>query len=187
MILDFKSKIIIILSILLAILLWLYFAKEEVIKTVTKTVTKYDTIVNTIDNTKPQQISKITIRVTDTIKQNDTITKIVFRNKLVNKYNYVDTFENGTINETILADTIYKRDVKLTTFNKETETETIKTVVKSSFYVGGMITSELDKTIINTSVNGYYTHKNKFLLTAGLGYGIQTNKPTANIGFAIKF
>ena len=182
-----KNKIILIISIALCIVLWLYFAKEETIKVVTKTVTKYDTIVNTIDNTKPQQISKITIRVTDTIKQNDTITKIVFRNKLVNKYNYVDTFENGTINETILADTIYKRDVKLTTFNKETTTETTKTVVKSAFYIGGMITSELDKTIVNTSVNAYYTHKNKFLLNTGLGYGIQTNKPTVNIGIAIRF
>lgn len=187
MLIGIKNKIIFALTIILCIVLWLYFAKEEVTNVVTKTVTKYDTITNVIDNTKPNEIKKITIRVTDTIKQNDTITKIIYRNKLVNKYHYVDTFENGIIESNILADTIYRRDVKLTTFNK-TETTTIeKTIIKSSFYIGGMVNSNFDKSINNASINAYYTHKNKFLLTTGLGYGINTDKPNINIGIAFKF
>ena len=182
-----KNRIIFILSLVLCIVLWLYFAKEETIKEVTKTVTKYDTITNTIDNTKPQQIKEVTIKITDTIKESDTITKIVYKDKIVKKFQYKDTLSNGVLNSTILADNIYSRKIQLTTFNKETTKETVKTVVKSSFYVGGMITSDLNKSIVNTSINTYYTHKNKFLLNAGLGYGIKTDKPTVNIGFAIRF
>jgi hypothetical protein len=182
-----KNKLNIVLIISIGILLWLYFSKEVVEKEVIKTVIKYDTIINTIDNTKPQKIKKVYIRITDTIKESDTITKIVYKDKEVNKYTYRDTLKNGVLTSTILADNIYKRDITLQTFNK-TETTTItKTVFKSTLYVGGMITSDLDKSLNNASINVYYTHRNKFLITGGLGYGIKTDKPTINIGAAIKF
>ena len=176
-----KTNLILIITIL--VLAWLYFAKEDVISV--KTVTKYDTITNTIDNTKPTQIKRIIIKTTDTIKENDTVTKIVYKDKEVKEYKYKDSLKNGVVNETIIADNIYKRDIKLTTFN---ETKTItKTVVKSALYLGGTITSDFDKSINNASLNAYYTHKNKFLITTGLGYGIKTDKPNVNVGIAIKF
>jgi hypothetical protein len=182
-----KSKINIILIIVVGVLLWLYFYKEVVEKEVVKTVVKYDTIINTIDNTKPQQIKKVYIRITDTIKESDTITKIVYKDKEVNKYTYKDTLKNGVLTSIILADNIYKRDITLQTFNKTEKTTITKTVFKSALYVGGMITSDLDKSLSNASMNVYYTHRNKFLLTGGLGYGIKTDKPTVNIGLAFKF
>jgi len=182
-----KNKIITTLAISLSIILWLYFTKEETIKTVTKTEIKYDTITNTIDNTKPNKITRITIRVADTVKENDTITKIIYKDKLVNRFQYTDVFENGIVDSDIVADTIYQRNVKLTTFNKTETTTVTNTLFKSSLYVGGMLTSDFNKSISNVSINAYYTHRNKFLLTTGLGYGIDTDKPTVNVGLAFRF
>jgi len=181
------NRLNIILIVVIGILLWLYFSKEVVEKEVIKTEIKYDTIINTIDNTKPQKIKKVYIRLIDTIKESDTITKIVYKDKEVNQYKYKDSLENGIIESTILADNIYKRDVTLQTFNKTETTNITKTIFKSSLYFGGMITSDLDKSLNNASINVYYTHRNKFLLTGGLGYGMKTDKPTVNIGLAFKF
>ena len=72
--------------------------------------------------------------------------------------------------------------------NVITETTTVtNTLFKSSLYVGGMLTSDFNKSISNVSINAYYTHRNKFLLTTGLGYGIDTDKPTVNVGLAFRF
>lgn len=182
-----KDKIIIGLSIALAVVLWLYFAQEETIKEVEVTKIVYKTITDTIDNTKPTKIDKIVIKTIDTIKESDTITKIVYKDLKVNKYVYKDSLKNGVIDATIVADNIYDRKVKLTTFNKETETTVTKTVVKSTLYFGVGVTTEFDRSINNASINAYYTHKNRFLLTGGLGYGVKSETPTVNLGVAFKF
>ena len=122
-----KTRNILILVILLAISFYIGFKSNKVEIVKTNTVTKIDTITNVIDNTKPTKIEKVFIKVPDTITvtKNDTvkIDRVVFKDKQVNKYTYVDTVKNGRLEATILADTIYKRDIKLTTFNKETTTD----------------------------------------------------------------
>jgi hypothetical protein len=177
----FKNKIIAILIILLVVISYLYFERED--KIITKVETKYDTITKVIDNTKPQSIRKIYIKITDTIDKNDTITKIIYKKKEVKKYRYKDTLKNGIITSTILADNIYKRDVKLKTFNKTTIIT--KERFKSQLYFGGSVILNNDKSVLNTSINGYYTHKNKWLLGAGVGYSYK--QPNVTLTFAIKF
>ena len=181
------KKIIIILSVALGIVLWLYFAKEGV-ETI-KTVTTYDTITKVIDNTKPTKIEKVYIKVVDTIYKTKTVnlvvTDTVYKDKEVKKYTYKDSLPNGELTSIIYADNIYKRDIKLKTFNKNEKT-TIK-LYKSVFYVGGGIMSDFDKRLDNVYISGYYTHKNKFLLGLGYGYSATLEKPTLNFQLAFKF
>ncbi|WP_299527449.1 hypothetical protein [uncultured Lutibacter sp.] len=182
-----QNKLNIFLIISLAIILWLYFAKSEVVKEVTKIEIKYDTITKIVDNTKPNKIEKVFIKVPEVIIQNDTITKVIYKNKEVQKYHYKDTLQNGVLESTILADNIYKRDIKLTTFNKETTTKTVKTIVKSELYFGTIFTISPTKQLENTSVNAFYTHKNKWLITGGVGYNFYENNPNISIGVGFKF
>ena len=89
--------------IFIIVLLYLYFSKPEIVKTVTKTEVKYDTIKKIIDNTKPQSIKKVYIRIKDTIKESDTVTKVIYKDKEVNKYTYKDTLQNGVLESTIFC------------------------------------------------------------------------------------
>ncbi len=179
-----KDKIIIALSIALAILLYLYLSKDEVIKEVTKTEIRIDTITKVIDNTKPTEIKRVVIRVPVEVIKTDTITKVIYKDKEVTRYKYIDSLTNGIIKSIILADNIYKRDVTLKTFNKTITTETIRTVVKSDLYFGGMITLGQNKSVLNKSLNVFYTHKGKWLITGGFGY---SDVPNISFGIALKF
>jgi hypothetical protein len=168
--------------IAIIVLLYLYFSKPEIVKTITKTEVKYDTITKIIDNTKPQSIKKVYIRIKDTIKQYDTITKVVFKDKLVNKYTYVDTLQNGFLESTIFADMIYKRNIKLTTFNKSTTTETTNTIIKSNLFIGTDV--NFSNYVHSLSVNAYYVHKDKWLAKLGIG---SDGKPFYTIGVGFNF
>ena len=182
-----KNKLNILLVISLGIVLWMYLTKEVVAKEVTKTVTLYDTITKIVDNTKPTEVKKVYIKVADTIVKNDTITKVIYKDKEVNQYKYTDTLQNGILESTILADKIYKRDIKLTTFNKNTTTNTVKTIVKSELYFGSIFMFSPTKELENTSINAFYTHKNKWLITGGVGYNSIEKKPNISLGIALKF
>ena len=175
-----KDKIPYIIAI--ALLLYLYFSKPEIVKSVTKTEIKFDTITKVIDNTKPQSIKKVYIKLTDTIKLSDTITKVVFKDKLTNKYTYRDTLENGVLESTIFADNIYKRNIKLTTFNKTTTTETTNTIIQSNLFFGAEF--NFSNTLHGGSINAYYVHKDKWLLKGGLGYD---TKPFVVLGVGFNF
>ena len=175
-----KKHIIYIIAI--ALLLYLYFSKPEIVKSVTKTEIKYDTITKVVDNTKPQSIKKVYIRISDTIKQSDTITKVVFKDKLVNKYEYKDTLQNGVLESTIFADNIYKRNIKLTTFNKTTTTETTNTIVKSNLFIGTEF--NFSNYLHSGSINLYYVHKDNWLVKIGLG---SDGKPFYTVGVAFNF
>lgn len=181
------KKIIIILSVALSVVLWLYFAKDGV-ETI-KIVTTYDTITKIINNTKPTKIEKVYIKVVDTIYRTKTVnlvvTDTVYKDKEVKKYTYKDSLPNGELTSIIYADNIYRRDIKLKTFNK-TEITTIK-LYKSVFYFGGGIVSDFGKRVDNVYISGYYTHKNKFLIGLGYGYSITAQKPTLNFQLAFKF
>lgn len=180
-----NNKLVLGLAIALAIMLWLFFMKPDIVKEVVTTVVKYDTITKTVDNTKPTEIKKVTIRLTDTIFVNDTIRKVVFKDKIVSQYKYKDSLENGVVEATILADTIYKRDIKLTVFNKTTTTEIVRTVVQSKFYVGSNMQFDKANGMTFASANLYYTHKNKWMVGAGYGYNFQFEKPQFSITLAI--
>ena len=177
-----KTTIILILSILLLIMSYLYFKKQP--ETV-KIVTSYDTITKIIDNTKPSVVRKIYIKVPKIVeKTTNSVSTIdtIYVNKEVQKYTYKDTLQNGVLESTILADNIYKRDIKLTTFNKNT---TI-TKVQSSLYFGSIV-NVYDRSILNISSNAFYTHKNKWLITGGVGFNTINNKINYSIGVGFKF
>lgn len=182
-----KTRNIITFIILLLLSFYIGFKSNKVEVVKTKTVTKIDSITNAIDNTKPTKIEKVFIKVSDTIKvtKKDTIKvdRVVFRDKELNKYTYIDTFKNGRLEATILADTIYKRDIKLTTFNKETKTDNF--IIPSNIMLG--VDTNINKGIQQTSLNLYYIHKDKWLLKGGLGYDLVNQNSFYSFGIAFKF
>ena len=171
--------------IAIIILALLYFNKPEIVKTKTETKIKYNTITKIIDNTKPTKIEKVFIKLTDTIRLNDTIEKVVFKDIEVNKYTYLDSLSNGVLNSVILADNIYKRDIKLTTFDKETETTVTNYIVKSNLWIGTSL--NINKSIESQTLKLYYQHKDKFILNGGIGYSFVNKNTYYSVGFAIKF
>jgi hypothetical protein len=168
--------------IFIIVLLYLYFSKPEIVKTVTKIETKYDTITKIIDNTKPQSIKKVYIRIKDTIKESDTVTKVIYKDKEVNKYTYKDTLQNGVLESTIFADMIYKRNIKLTTFNKTTTTETTNTIIQSNLFLGTDV--NFSNYVHSLSLNLYYVHKDKWLAKIGIG---SDGKPFYTVGIGFNF
>lgn len=184
-----KTRNIIILFVLLALAFYIGFKsnKVEVVKTKTETVTKYDTITKIVDNTKPTKIEKVYIKVPeivhDTIKLSKTDT--IYKNKEVSKYTYIDTLSNGRLTSTILADTIYKRNIKLETFNKETINTTTNTVIQSNIMIG--IDTNINRGIQQSSLNMYYIHKDKWLLKGGLGFDFANQNHFYSFGVAFKF
>lgn len=158
-------------------------------ETITTIKTKTDTIVKIIDNTKPTKIEKVYHTIKDTVfVQNDTvIEKIVYRNKLTNKYKYIDSTANGIIESTIIADSIFKRDIKFTAFSKTITTNIKETIVPNQLYVGPIMTFDNNKQLQEMSLNAFYTFKGKLLLTAGLGYNNQIKSSNYKLGIALKF
>ena len=176
------KKINVILVVLLIILIYLLFNKEEP-EVITKTETIIETKYDTIDNTKPQQIKKVYVKIPDTIIKNDTITKVIYKDKEVLEYKYKDTLENGVLTSTILADNIYKRDISLETTDTIINTETIRTINKSTLFVGGTITLDNNYKPLNQTLGLFYNRKNKWLGGVGLGY--QNGSVNYNLTFAI--
>lgn len=179
------NVILLIAVILLSFYIGFRSNKVEVVKTKTEIVTRYDTITNVIDNTKPTQIKKVYITVNDTVRTHDTINKVVFKDKQVNEYTYIDSLENGRLESVILADTIYKRSIKLDTYDKKTETTTTNTIVKNSVMIG--IDTNIHSGIQQSSLNLYFINKDKWLVKGGLGYDFSSQNAFYSVGFAIKF
>ncbi len=171
--------------LIIIVLALLYFNKPEIVKTKTVTNTVIKKVIDTVDNTKPTKIEKVYIKIVDTIRTNDTIEKVVYKDRLVNKYTYIDTLKNGVLESVILADKIYKRDVKLTTFDKETTTTTTNYIVKSNLWIGTDL--NINKSIQSQSLKLHYQYKNKFILSGGIGYNYVFNNTFYSVGLAIKF
>lgn len=180
-----RNVSIFIFIVLLAFYIGFKSNKVEIVKTKTETVTKYDTITNIIDNTKPERVRKVFIPVTDTVISHDTIKEVVFRDKKVNEYTYIDSLENGRLESVILADTIYKRSIKLDVYNKNTETTITNTVVKNSIMLG--VDTNIQGGIQQSSLNLYFINKDKWLIKGGLGYDFSSQNAFYSVGFAIKF
>jgi len=177
------KKINVILVVLLIICVYLLFTEDKP-EVITKTETKIEYVTDIIDNTKPQQIVEKIIKVPKEVIVNDTITKIIYKDKEVNEYKYLDSLSNGIVKSTILADNIYKRDLELETFNTTKTIETTKTIYKSSLFIGGTMNLSNDLNVLNPTVGLYYNRKSKFLV--GAGVGISNNKANINLTFAIK-
>jgi hypothetical protein len=178
------SKVNIVLLIICLILAYYVFNADKNIKTVTKTEVKYDTITKVIDNTKPNKIEKVFITLKDTVKVNDTVTKVLFKEKKVNKYTYIDTLDNGRLESTILADTIYKRDIKLSAFNKESTKTITNTIYRNNIFLGGE-TKMYNKEFLDASVN-LYLETNKMLYKIGYGINFIDKNRFVNLGIAFK-
>ena len=188
-----KNYLIYGLGIATIILLFLYFTKPEIIETVTVTETVIEKVTDTIDNTKPTKIKKVYIKVPvqktvhDTIEKRVEHLKFVYLDKEVNQYTYKDSLANGVLTSTILADSIYKRSIKLSTFNETTTTEITNTIVKPLLFIGLNASMTFDKKFDSGNINLYYVHKDKFLLNGGVGYNAIIEKETFNVGLALKF
>jgi hypothetical protein len=179
-----KNASILILILLLAFYIGFKSNKVEIVKTKTETVTKYDTITKTIDNTKPTKIEKVYIKVTDTVRDTKTEHRIIYKDKEVSKYTYVDSLENGRIESTIIADTIYKRDVKLEVFNKTTQQTITNTVVKSSVMLG--VDTNIMQGVQQSSLNLYFVNKDRYIVKGGFGFDFKSNNAFWSVGIAIK-
>jgi len=181
-----KNKIIIALTLISLILAFFLFQKPKV---VVKTETIIDTIikikVDTIDNTKPTEIKKVVVKVP--ITKYDTIEKIVYKDIKTNRYTYKDTLDNGIVESIIFADNIYERNIKLKTFDKTVLIKTKEVLVRNDMYLGGTITLSENKSVLNSSINIFYTHKGRFLLGTGIGYDTTTKKPFLPITIAFNF
>lgn len=174
-----KNKIILFLSAVIVILGYFAFQKST-IKTEVKTVEKIVKQIDTIEISKPQKIKKVYVKVPSKIS--DTI----FVSKEAKEFIYKDTLKNGILKSSIFADTIYKRSIHLTTFNKETHTEVKKEVFKPVFYVAPSVSMRGLKEIRNLSLNGFIASK-KLLFGVGAGVDIQTREPTVNATIGFKF
>lgn len=177
------KKTIIILVVLLLISVYLLFNKDKP-EVITKTETIIENHYDTIYNTKPQQIKNVYIKIPVETIINDTITKIVYKDKEVNQYKYIDTLKNGIVKSTILADNIYKRDISLKTTDTIIKNETIITRNKSSLFIGGTITLDNNYKPLNPSLGLFYNRQNKWL--AGVGLGYSESNINYNITLAIK-
>ena len=175
------KKLIIILTLALAVSLYFLLNKEKP-EVITKTETIIEKHFDTIDNTKPTEVKKVYIKIP--VVTNDTITKIVYKDKQVNQYKYTDTLKNGIVKSTILADKIYKRDISLVTTDTIIKTEVITVRNKSVLFVGGTIALKKDLEPLNPTLSLYYNRQNKWL--GGVGVGYSDGKPNINLTFAIK-
>ena len=176
------TKIIVILGLVLAIVFLL--TKEETAKIETVTKTEFIQVSDSKIDTKPITIKPITIKVPVKVP-GETITDTIYKDVETQKYVFRDTLKNGIIESTIISDMIHKRDVKLTTFDKETTVETTKTIAQSRMFIGVTFPLSTNNHIENSSLNVYYNVKNKVLLGAGVGYNATINKPYASVTLAI--
>ena len=182
-VMNSKTKIIIILGLILGIVFLL--TNDEIVRVETVTKVKYIPIYDVKEETKPISIEPKIIKIPIKVP-NDTIRDTIYKEIHTKKYSFRDTLKNGVIESTILADNIYKRDIKLTTNDKVTTIETTKTIFKSNFFVGGSVNMDLNNQINQAALNGYYVHKDVFIVGAGIGYDLIQKKPITNITLAIK-
>ena len=185
-----KNIIIIILSIIIVIF---YFNREDpstIVKTKTNTITKIDTIIKVIDNTKPHSIKKVYINVPVIPEKTEPITITpttpIYEDKEVNEYVYKDEIPNGLLTSIIRADNIYDRSISLETYDKTTSTTIENTIVIRQFFYGVNVNT-IGRQINDVSFNIHFVNKDKYMLSAGVGYTPIMNNITTNVGLSLKF
>jgi len=158
----------IILSIVIVILLFLYFDKD--VQVVEKKVVVHDTIykenpISLSINSKPVNISQKPLQVDISqhyvpmmdIKQGNP-------NKVVNVYTYKDSVPNGTITSEITADTIYNRILSYDIIEKEKIVMVTETITKfdNRLYLG------VYTNFANTNSNSQFSAKGYTWSESGL-------------------
>ena len=186
-----KTKIILAQSIVIIVLLFLLFDKPKVetkIVTVEKIVEETDTGIDTT----PKEVLKKKIKVKSyskkpiVSKEGVSKLKIVSLEKDTKEYVYIDTFKNGILHANIFSDEIYKRDVRFTTFNKETTTNITKTINKTSFYVAPSISLSGINKVDNVGLNGYLAG-GKLILGSGANVDLETKNLNYTFTLGVKF
>ena len=187
-----KSKDILLLIVLALLVYFAFFQKPEIIErevTITpKTEVKKDTKPVSIEDAKAEikyikgdtrYIKGDTILIKGETKyvKGDTI----YMEIDTKKYTYKDSLANGILESIILADNIYDRKIKLTTFEKHTK----ETVVKSMFFLEANFDITFNGFIKSTSISLDYTHKNKWRIGAGPGIDFISGQPYVKAKFAI--
>ena len=179
-----KTQIIIILGLILVIAFLL--TRDEVVKTETITNIKYLPKIEEKEDTKPISIEPTIVKIPIKVP-NDTIRDTIYKDVKTKKYTFKDTLPNGIVEATILSDKIYKRDIKLKTFDKHTTTKITNTIVQSNLFLGANVSTFNKTEISQASLNLYYVHKDKFIIGAGLGNDFRSKQPITNFTLAIKF
>jgi len=190
----YKDIIKVVVIVALSIIVYkLYFEKESVIGT--------ETIITPITdvkpNTQPIKIDTLYIKGNTEYVKGDTkyikggiqykdgeviyVDSSTVGSIPVKKYTYIDSLANGILKAEIVADNIYNRKIKLTTFNKETTT----TVVKSLLFLDFEIETYKDLNLRGASVSLDYINKNKWKIGVGVGYDLNFNQPYGKISFGI--
>jgi hypothetical protein len=180
-----KFKDVLLLIVLVLLVYFAFFKKPEIIErevTITpKTEVKKDT--------KPIIIEKTKVEVkylkgdTEYVKGETKYIKgdTVYMEVDTKKYTYKDSLANGVLESIILADNIYDRKIKLTTFEKHIK----ETVVKSMLFLEADFDITLNGFVKSTSVSIDYTHKNKWRVGAGPGIDFISGQPYVKAKFAI--
>ena len=178
---KFKTKIIIISVLINLVLVYFLTQRKEVVKIKTVTKTKIIPVTKSAIDTKPFKVEPKTITILNQVTKTDTI----YKNVETQKYTFKDTLSNGIIESIILSDKIYKRDVKLTTFDKHTTKEVTNTIVQSKLFLGGELSTDTNYRLFNAEVKLIFNNKNKYLLSAGIGYNLVIERPIYSLGVAI--
>ena len=184
-----KSKIIIALGIALAIALFFLFQKPKVVVE-TVTTTKIEQIPHEVSLPKlqPKEVTLKTIKVPMYLK--DSVTKrvvdTIYKEVETKKHSYTKKFDKGVLNSTIYADSVYQYDVDFKFYEEKRMISTKETIVRNDVYLGSTITLNPNKSVLNQSVNVFYSHRGKFMIGTGLGYDNNTKQIFLPITFAIK-
>ena len=168
-----KNKIIIILSLAVAILLYLFLSKDTIVKTVTETKVVYTPETSKVTNTKPTTVKLVTINVpVDGVSDGavEVIRDTIYIDKEVKEYTYIDTLSNGILKSVILSDHIYKRDIELTTLNKETTVTTTNTIVQNSLFLNFGVNKYVNNNVRDINISVDFTNKNKWRIGITGGY-----------------
>lgn len=179
-----KNKIIIALSVAVAVLIYIAFNKEEVVETLTTTKIEYIPETSTIIDLPPVSITPTTIKVPVPVEvtKDSIVRDTVYMDIEAKKYTYKDSLPNGVITSNIIADNIYRRDVQLETFQKKVTTKTTNTIVQSSLFLNVGINRYINtKTIRDVNVGIDYTMKNKWRAGLTGGYDFIQKDPFVGI------
>ena len=172
-----KNKIIIILSLAVVVLLYLLLNKDDIVKTITKTKVVYIPETSKVVDTKPISVKLVIIKVpVDGVSEGvsegvvEIIRDTVYKDKEVKEYTYIDTLSNGVLKSVILSDNIYKRDIELTTLNKETTVTTTNTIVQNSLFLNFGINKYINNDVRDINISVDFTNKNKWRIGITGGY-----------------
>ena len=183
------KDIALVVAIIYIIISIIYMNSDDEIVDIKDTIEKVETVV---DNSTPVSVTPMTIKVPKSsvvkkkpvIKNDSVIDEIVYKPAdsvfiEAKEYKYVDSVSNGKLESWIVADNIYSRRIKLTTFNKKREI----TVVRSLWFIEFGPTFDFSFEVKSIDVGIKYVHKDKWSAGVLAGYDNMYKEPY--VGFRI--